>query len=172
VGEDLQIRTARPGDAQAIGSIFATYVNSSVATFELTAPTSADWAAKVQAITEAGWPFLVGQIAGEVVGFAYVSPWRAKPAYRHTVEDTVYLATDYVGRGLGSALLGALLESADAAGARQVIAVIADSGDPASRLAHQRLGFAEVGRLSCVGFKHDRWIDIVLMQRELGQTSR
>lgn len=138
-----------------------------MATFELSPPTSRDWAAKMQAITESGWPFLIGEIDGEVIGFAYVSSWRPKAAYRHTVEDTVYLAIDHLGRGFG----GALLDRAAAAGARQVIAVIADYDDPASRLLHQRLGFAEVGRLSRVGFKYDRWIDTVMMQRELGQTN-
>ena len=104
-----------------------------------------------------------------VGGYAYASPWRPKPAYRYTVEDTVYVSPGYTGRGLGGALLGALLAGCAQAGARQVIAVIADSGSDASAALHRRFGFTQAGRLAGVGRKHGRWIDTVLMQRELGR---
>jgi phosphinothricin acetyltransferase len=102
-----------------------------------------------------------------VVGYAYLTPWRPKPAHRHTVEDTVYLAAIHTGRGLGRALLEALLTQAAEAGARQVIAVIADTGDPASPAQHRTTGFVQTGRLHAVGHKHNRWIDTILMQHSL-----
>ncbi|MEV4298877.1 GNAT family N-acetyltransferase [Microbispora rosea] len=97
----------------------------------------------------------------------YASPWRPKPAYRHTVEDSIYLAPGWTGRGLGSALLGALVDRCTQANLRQVIAVIADTGSDASTALHKRFGFTHVGRLTGVGYKHGRWIDTVLMQRTL-----
>ena len=104
---------------------------------------------------------------GSVCGFAYASPWRPKSAYRHTVEDTVYLSPGCTGRGIGSALLGTLLAGCAAAGARQVIAVIADTGCDASAALHRRFGFTQAGLLSGVGRKHGRWIDTLLMQKEI-----
>jgi L-amino acid N-acyltransferase YncA len=114
-----------------------------------------------------GLPFLVAETGGAVTGYAYASPWRPKPAYRHTVEDSVYLAPGQRGRGLGRLLLEALLTGCADAGVRQVIAVIADSGDPASVLLHRACGFTDAGRLTRVGFKHGRWVDTLLMQRAL-----
>jgi len=111
----------------------------------------------------------VGGGGGFVCGFAYASPWRPKSAYRHTVEDTVYLSPGCTGRGIGSALLGTLLAGCAAAGARQVIAVIADTGSDASAALHRRFGFTQAGLLSGVGRKHGRWIDTLLMQKELMQ---
>ena len=109
----------------------------------------------------------VGGGGGFVCGFAYASPWRPKSAYRHTVEDTVYLSPGCTGRGIGSALLGTLLAGCAAAGARQVIAVIADTGSDASAALHRRFGFTRAGLLSGVGRKHGVWIDTLLMQKEL-----
>ena len=109
----------------------------------------------------------VGGGGGFVCGFAYASPWRPKSAYRHTVEDTVYLSPGCTGRGIGSALLGTLLAGCAAAGARQVIAVIADTGSDASAALHRRFGFTPAGLLSGVGRKHGLWIDTLLMQKEL-----
>ncbi|MYZ37858.1 MULTISPECIES: GNAT family N-acetyltransferase, partial [unclassified Streptomyces] len=114
-----------------------------------------------------GLPFLVAEVAGEVAGYAYAAPWRTKPAYRHTVEDTIYLAPGRTGRGLGGALLGALLTGCAEAGIRQVIAVLVDTGDDASAALHRRFGFIDAGRLTGVGNKHGRRLDTVLMQREL-----
>ena len=162
------LRPFTDDDAAAVSRIYAHHVQHSVATFDLEAPAPADWQAKVAGLTAAGWPFLVAVDGPDVVGFAYVSPWRDRPAYAATVEDTVYLAPGRSGRGTGRALLTAVLDRAAAAGARQAIAVIADGGDPSSRALHRALGFVEAGRLRDVGFKHGRWLDVVLMQASLG----
>ena len=173
------VRAAVPADAEPVAAIFAHYVATSVATFEEVAPTAADWRRRLGELAARNLPFLVAEAAvagggvGEggrsVCGFAYASPWRPKPAYRHTVEDTVYLSPGCTGRGIGSALLGTLLAGCAAAGARQVIAVIADTGSDASAALHRRFGFTQAGVLSGVGRKHGRWIDTLLMQKELMQ---
>lgn len=164
---DFVIRDARSDDAVAISEVFAGYVRDSVITFETEPLGPQDWRAKVHAAAETGWPFLVGVLAGEVIGYAYVAPWRPKPAYRHTVEDTIYLAPEHTGHGLGRQLLSELLQRAAQAGAGQVIAVIANSGDPASTVLHRQAGFEQVGTLYQVGYKHGQWLDTTLMQRAL-----
>ena len=164
---DLIVRAAASDDAQHIAAIFAHYVTSTTVTFELEPPTVQDWQDKVRESQSAGRPFIVGMVSGQVMGYAYVGPWRLKPAYRHTVEDSVYLAPGRTGRGYGRALLTELLNRAAGAGARQVIAVIADTGHPASVRLHQGAGFEQAGRLRQVGFKHGRWIDTLLLQRDL-----
>lgn len=151
-----------------MAAIFAHYVTTSVATFEEVAPDTAGWRRRLADLAGQNLPFLVAEAGGDVCGFAYASPWRPKPAYRYTVEDTVYLSPGHTGRGIGSALLGTLLDRCAAAGARQVIAVIADTGSGASAALHRRHGFTEAGLLAGVGRKHGRWIDTVLMQRALG----
>ena len=165
------VRAAVPADAEPVAAIFAHYVTTSVATFEEVAPAAADWRRRFEDLAERSLPFLVAE-AGEgdrsVCGFAYASPWRPKAAYRHTVEDTVYLSPGHLGRGIGGALLGPLLVRCAEAGARQVIAVIADTGSDASAALHRRFGFTQAGCLSGVGRKHGRWIDTVLMQKDLG----
>lgn len=158
----MRICPAETGDMDAVAAIFAHYVTTSVVTFEEVPPTPAEWERKLDNL------FLVARSGDEVVGYAYASPWRPRPAYRHTLEDTVYLAPGWTGRGVGKALLGALLDGCSAAGARQVVAVIADTGDDASQALHRVLGFSVVGRLTAVGYKHGRWLDTVLMQRSLG----
>jgi len=164
------VRTAAPADAEQVAVIFAHYVATSVATFEEVAPAAADWRQRLGDLAGRNLPFLVAEADGDgsVCGFAYASPWRPKPAYRHTVEDTVYLSPGHTGRGIGSALLGGVLAGCAAAGARQVIAVIADTGSDASAALHRRFGFTQAGVLSGVGRKHGRWIDTVLMQKDLG----
>jgi L-amino acid N-acyltransferase YncA len=162
------IRPAWPADAEQVATIFAHYVATSVATFEEVAPTATAWQRRLDESTTRTLPFLVAEDGSDVCGFAYASPWRPKPAYRHTVEDTVYLSPGHTGRGIGSALLGGLLAECAAADARQVIAVIADTGSDASAALHRRFGFTQAGLLSGVGRKHGRWIDTVLMQKELG----
>jgi phosphinothricin acetyltransferase len=193
------VRAAVPADAGPVAAIFAHYVATSVATFDEVAPTAADWRQRLGELAARNLPFLVAEAAatgggvagggvagggaaragvasggvagggGPVCGFAYASPWRPKSAYRHTVEDTVYLSPGCTGRGIGSALLGTLLAGCAAAGARQVIAVIADTGSDASAALHRRFGFTQAGLLSGVGRKHGRWIDTLLMQKELMQ---
>jgi L-amino acid N-acyltransferase YncA len=165
--EQARLRPAAAGDLGAVAAIFAHYVTSSVITFEETPPALAHWRGQLGQRAADGLPFLVADVAGAVAGYAYASPWRPKPAYRHTVEDSVYLAPDRRGRGLGRLLLDGLLAGCAAAGVRQVIAVIADTGDPASLALHRACGFADAGRLREVGDKHGRRIDTVLLQRAL-----
>ncbi len=158
---------AAPADLERVAGIFAHYVTTSTVTFEDTPPTVAEWQRQLGDLARLGLPFLVAKTGGEVAGYAYACPWRAKPAYRHTVEDSVYLAPDRLGQGLGRGLLAALLAGCAEAGTRQVVAVIADTGGGASVALHRSLGFAHAGRLTAVGRKHGQWIDTVLMQRTL-----
>jgi phosphinothricin acetyltransferase len=164
---DAVIRAAASGDFDAIAAIFSHYVTSSVVTFEVTPPTAEDWRRTRDDLTARGLPFVVCECDGEVAGYAYAAPWRAKPAYRHTVESTIYLAPDRTGRGLGRRLLRALQEDCALSGAEQMIAVIADSGNPASVALHRACGFIDAGRLRNVGRKHGRLIDTLLMQHGL-----
>jgi phosphinothricin acetyltransferase len=159
-----ELRPARPSDAEGIAAVFAPYVTDSIVTFETTPPTAAQWREKVGA----GLPFLVLAREDAVLGYALAAPWRPKPAYRHSVETTIYLAPEATGRGHGRRLLGELLTHCGKAGARQAIAVVVDSGSPASWHLHRAAGFTDAGRLRRVGFKHGQWLDTVLMQRELG----
>ncbi len=164
----LTLRTATPADMAGVASIYDHYVVTSTVTFELTPPGEAVWADKLATLQGAGWPFLVADLDGTVAGFAYVGPWRPRPAYAHTVEDTIYLDPAYAGRGVGTALLGALLDACARAGVRQVVSVVADVPEAAGSLPlHRRFGFAEAGRLTAVGFKHGRWVDTILLQRSL-----
>jgi phosphinothricin acetyltransferase len=158
------IAEATEAEAAGIAAVFAPYVTGSVVTFETTPPTAEQWRAKIR---ESTWPFLVLADEGEILGYALATPWRPKPAYRYSVETTIYLAAGAAGRGHGRRLLDELLKRCGAAGARQAIAVIVDSGNPASRNLHRAAGFTEAGVLRRVGFKHDRWLDTLLMQREL-----
>ena len=159
------IAEATEADAERVAAVFAPYVADSVVTFETTPPTADQWRAKIR---ESSWPFLVLAEEGEILGYALAAPWRPKPAYRFSVETTIYLAPRATGRGHGRRLLGELLKRCEEAGARQAIAVIVDSGNPASRNLHRAAGFTDAGVLRRVGFKHDRWLDTILMQRELG----
>lgn len=162
-----RIRIAMSHDMEAIAKIFNHYVTTSVATFEETLQTSEVWHQRLLDITNKGLPFLIAETGGAVVGFAYANPWRAKPAYRYTVEDTVYVDPKWVGRGLGKMLLTTLVERCKDLGLHQMIAVIADTGLQSSQALHSALGFKPVGRLENVGFKHGRWVDTFLMQRSL-----
>jgi phosphinothricin acetyltransferase len=162
-----KIRPLTETDLPAVAEIYAHYVIGSVATFDETPLELADWRAKAEGIAAAGLPFLVAEADGQVAGYAYVSQYRPKPAYRHTLEDTIYLAPGFTGRGLGRLLLGELIAKARETPARRLVSVIADSGDPASTRLHTAFGFEEAGRLKGVGFKHGRWIDTVLLQLDL-----
>ncbi|MBE1491669.1 GNAT family N-acetyltransferase [Plantactinospora soyae] len=161
------IRPATPADLDAVGEIYAHYVMHTTITFELRVPDRHEWSARYRAITETGLPFLVAELDGRIAGYAYCARWKSRPAYRHTAEDSIYLAPWALGRGLGRALLAELLRVSPVAGVRELIAVVADTGEPASLRLHERLGFAEVGRLRRVGYKHDRWLDTVLLQCSL-----
>ncbi|WP_123684454.1 GNAT family N-acetyltransferase [Amycolatopsis thermoflava] len=155
-------------DLPAIAGIYEGYVRTSTATFELEPPGLAEWARRFTAITDAGLPFLVAEVDGRVAGYAYCSPWKTRPAYRRTAENSIYLAPWSTGRGVGGALLDALLSRCQENGIREVIAVIADpERNPASPALHRRRGFADVGVLRNVGYKHDRWLDTLLLQKSL-----
>jgi len=160
----MTVRPATTADLPAIAAIYAHYVANSVATFEIDAPDVEEWARRFTAIADRDLPFLVTERDGAVAGYAYCAPWKERPAYRATVEDSVYVAPWALGAGCGAELLTALLERCRSIGVREIIAVIADSGDPASAGLHRRLGFRDAGRLVRVGHKHDRWIDTVLLQ--------
>lgn len=161
------VRAATADDMADVAGIFGHYVTTSVATFETTPPTAEDWQRKLTDLIERDLPFLVCERDGQVAGYTYAAPWRTRPAYRHTVEDSIYVAPGQTGRGLGGQLLRSLLQECQRAGMQQVIAVIADGGDPASAALHRAHGFTDAGRLHNVGRKHGRLLDTLLMQRDL-----
>ena len=169
----VTIRPAKTADIPAITRIYAHAVEHGTASFELNAPDEAEMARRMNDLTSKGYPYLAGEIDGALAGFAYAGPYRARPAYRLTVEDSVYIAPDRHRRGNGRALLAALIEAAAARGFRQMIAVIGDSGNQAGSIGlHEAAGFRHVGILQDVGFKHGRWLDSVLMQRALGDGAK
>ncbi|HKP43121.1 GNAT family N-acetyltransferase [Mycobacterium sp.] len=167
-GPDLTIRPTKSDDLDAIADIYAHHVRTGVATFELDAPDVPELRRRFDAVKAGGLPFLSATLDGEVAGYAYCTPWKTRPAYRHTVEDSVYLAPHALGRGIGGRLLDRLLDDCARAGIREVVAVIADTDGDASLALHRSRGFADAGRLKAVGFKHGRWLDTVLLQRSLG----
>jgi L-amino acid N-acyltransferase YncA len=161
------IRPATSEDLPQVAAIFGHYALNTCATFEAVPPGVDKWAEKLAVTTDRGWPFLVTTEGADVLGLCYCSPWRTQPAYLHTTEESIYLAPEQTGRGLGRPLLTAMIEALRATDVRQVLAVIADAGDPASASLHRSLGFTEVGRLTKVGRKFDRWLDTVLYQRAM-----
>jgi phosphinothricin acetyltransferase len=163
----LALRPTEEADLAAIRVIYAHHVETGAASFELEAPGLAEMLRRWRAIVEGGYPYLSSLQGGEVVGYAYASAYRTRPAYRHTVENSVYVRADHHGRGIGRLLLARLIEDCAGRGFRQMIAVIGDNA-PASIALHAGLGFEHVGRLKAVGFKFGRWCDTTLMQRELG----
>jgi phosphinothricin acetyltransferase len=164
----LAVRDATAADVAQIAAIYAHHVRTGLASFETQPPDEAQMRERLEAIRAKGLPWLAGEIGGRVAGFAYASPYRARPAYRFTLEDSVYVHPDFARRGAGRALLEALLARCEAIGCRQLVAVIGDSGNAASIGLHSALGFRKAGLLRSVGFKHGRWVDSVLMQRAIG----
>lgn len=164
---NVTVRQLEVEDVASISEIFGWYAVNSMVTFEETPRSDSSWDELRAATASRGLPFLVAEADGTVCGYAYAAPWRSKPAYRHTVEDSVFIAPGLIGHGIGRRLLTQLLTAAAAAGARQMVAVIADTGDAASTGLHEACGFAPAGRLRSVGYKHGQWIDTVLMQRGL-----
>jgi phosphinothricin acetyltransferase len=160
------IRPARPGDAQAIAAIYAWHVANGTATFDTAAPDSATWAEKIADFAARGFPFLVAERDGGVVAYAYAARFRDRAAYAHTCEDSIYVAHDARGGGIGTALLAALTVAARASGFQQMIAVIG-GGEPASVALHGKCGFVHAGRMRNVGYKFGRLLDTVYMQRDL-----
>jgi len=151
----------------AITRIYGHAVRHGTASFELDAPDEAEMARRQEALIAGGYPYLVAQADGEVLGYAYAGPYRARPAYRFTVEDSVYIAPHAQRRGLGRLLLDRLIAESEARDYRQMIAVIGDSAQHASIALHTAAGFRLTGTLQAVGFKFGRWLDSVLMQRPL-----
>lgn len=151
-------------DVPAITAIYRHYVNETVITFETEAPSEAAMADRFGKMADLGHPVLIAEDEGKVVGYAYASFYRPRAAYRFSCEDSIYLSPDAVGRGIGGLLLGRLLEASKAAGFRQMLAVITAERANSIRL-HERHGFRMIGRYEALGFKFDRWLDIVHMQR-------
>jgi phosphinothricin acetyltransferase len=166
------VRAAVADDLAAVADIYAQHVRTGVATFEVEPPDAREWRRRFDSVAERGLPFLTAEMNGGVAGYAYCVQWKSRLAYRHTVEDSVYVAPDAVGHGVGGRLLDALLAGCADAGVRQVIAVIVDADAGASLALHRNRGFVEAGRLTAVGFKHNRWLDTVLLQRTLSRGDR
>ena len=164
----VTIRACEEADVATITAIYRHHVLHGAASFEIEPPDAAEIARRRRAITDGGYPYLVAEQGGRVVGYAYASAYRPRPAYRNTVENSVYVEPGRERQGIGRVLLEALLEACERCGFRQVVAVIGDSGHEASIGLHRALGFRMVGTLQAAGFKFGRWIDIVLMQRALG----
>jgi len=163
------LRAATPEDFAAITKIYADHVSAGTATFEIEPPDLPEMLRRWREVTERGLPYLVATHGDVVAGYAYAGAYRPRPAYRYTVEDSIYLRPDCVGQGIGRALLAALIAGCERAGARQMVAVIGDSDNAASIRLHAGAGFAPIGVLPDVGWKFGRWLDVVLMQRSLGQ---
>ncbi len=161
------IRDVRLSDAAAIAAIYAHHVRTGTATFDLEPLSASETEAKIERILAQNAPFLVAEENGAVAGYAYATPFRDRPAYAMTCEDSIYIHPDHIGKGVGSALLAALIDAAEAAGFRQMMAV-AGGGEPASVALHAKLGFEHRGTMQSVGRKFGRWLDTVYMQRALG----
>ena len=162
------MRDARDADLAAVQAIYAHHVLRGLATFEEVPPSVDELAGRRAAVLALGLPYLVAEAEGRVVGYCYATSYRPRPAYRYTIEDSVYVADGHAGRGIGVALLAALIRRCEAGAWRQMIAIIGDSGNTGSIALHRRFGFHHVGTLAAVGFKHGRWVDTVVMQRALG----
>lgn len=165
----MLIRSAKPSDLEAVQRIYATEVLQATGSFELIPPDLAEMERRYRAVLDAGLPYLVAVIEGDVAGFAYAHPYKDRPGYRMTAETTIYLSRNYRRRGVGSALLQHVMKAAEEAGIRQLIAVIGDSANHGSIGVHAKAGFRHVGTLEDVGHKFDRFLDVVLMQRRLGE---
>lgn len=163
----MPIRAATSEDSPAIAAIYDAAVLAGTASFEIDPPGPAEVARRRQAIIDGGYPFLVMEEEGRVVGYAYASAFRPRVAYANTVENSVYVDETMHGRGIGKALLEALIVECEARDFRQMVAVIGDSGNEGSIALHRACGFAPIGTLPATGFKLGRWIDTVLMQRTL-----
>ena len=164
----IAIRASTAADIEAISAIYRHAVNNGTATYELEAPDEAEMAARREALVTLGYPYLVAEVQGGVVGYAYAGPFRARKAYRFMVEDSIYIAADRQGQGIGKLLLKQLIEECTQLGFRQFTAVIGDgSPESASVRLHEALGFEHSGVLRGSGYKFERWLDTVFMQLEM-----
>jgi L-amino acid N-acyltransferase YncA len=161
----MRIRPATEGDLDRITEIYADAVLHGTATYELEPPTRTEMGARFEALVEASFPYIVAENQGKLAGYAYAGPFRARPAYRFILEDSIYVAPEAKGNGVGRLLLQQLILEAESLGFRQMIAVIGDgSPDSPSVKLHERLGFRYSGTLEASGYKHGRWLDTVFMQ--------
>ncbi|MBV9349027.1 MAG: N-acetyltransferase [Pseudolabrys sp.] len=165
----MKIRPANFADIPAITRIYGHAVKTGTASFELEPPDEAEMKTRMENLLNGKFPYLAAEIDGKVAGYAYAGLYRTRPAYRHTVENSVYVAPEFHKRGIGKVLLDALIDASAARGFRQMIAVIGDSNQAASIALHKACGFEMVGPLKNVGWKFGRWLDTVLMQRALGE---
>ena len=161
------VRTATEADAEALAAIYSDAVLHGFGTFEEDPPSAADMDARRRVVQERGLPYLVAEIDGRVLGFAYAGPFRPRAAYRHTLEDSVYVSPEAKGKGVGRAVLSAVIAACETLGIRQLMAVIGDTENAGSIGLHRALGFEQTGVGRSVGFKHGRWVDIVHMQKAL-----
>ena len=165
---EIAIRPAVLVDIPAITRIYVQAVLHGTASFELTPPDEAEMTRRMQALLDGGFPYIVAENGGAILGYAYAGPYRTRPAYRFTVENSVYVAHDSHRRGVGKALLQALIDACTEKGFRLMVAVIGDSKQAASIGLHEDAGFKHVGVFENIGYKFDGWLDSVLMQRALG----
>lgn len=168
----MTIRDATAADIPAIAAIYAHHVRTGTGTFEEEAPDEAEIAARLAKVQGHGWAWLVAEHEGQVQGYAYYAQFRDRSAYRFTAEDSIYVRDDVRGMGVGKALVQALLDRAAAQGFRQMLAVIGDSENVGSIGLHASLGFRTVGTMKAVGLKFGQWVDVVTMQRALGEGER
>ena len=169
MGDGYRIETATPADATAVAAIYAHHVRHGTASFEIEPPSDAEMAERMAKVLDAGAPWLVARDpSGKVLGYAYASQFRDRPAYRYACENSIYIQHDRRGEGIGRALLALLIVAAERRGFRQMIAVIAGA-EPASVRLHAACGFAETGRMRSVGRKAGGWLNTLYMQRALGQ---
>lgn len=172
----VSTRPALPADIPAITAVYADAVANGTASFEIVPPDEAEMGRRLKALTDKNYPFVVAEEEEgperRLLGFAYAGPYRDRPAYRNTVEDSVYLAPESRGQGIGGVLLRLLIDASTARGYRQMIAVIGNLGNHGSIALHRAAGFTVVGVLPSIGWKLDRWVDCVLMQRALGEGDR
>ena len=163
------IRLAAPADIAAITGIYADAVVNGTASFEIEPPDQAEMTRRQAALLNNGYPYLTAESEGAIAGYAYAGPYRSRPAYKWSVEDSIYVAPQMHRKGIGGLLLRRLVAESEQRGFRQMIAVIGDSAQIGSIAVHERAGFSHIGTLRSVGFKHGKWLDTVLMQRALGK---
>lgn len=163
----MLVRPTLPADAEALAAVYAPAVLQGLGTFEERPPSPAEMEARRARIAAHGLPHLVAEIEGRVVGYAYAGPFRPRAGYRYTVEDSVYVAPEAQGRGVGRALLAELLARLEALGMRRVVALVGDSGNAGSIALHERCGFERVGVIPAIGVKFGRWVDVVWLHRAL-----